>query len=41
LASEILGRMAARIFEDWQQMYGHAIYFLATFVDPERFRGTC
>jgi hypothetical protein len=41
LASHILGRMVARISEDWQQMYGHPIYFLETFVDPERFRGTC
>lgn len=41
LASHILGRMAARISEDWQQIYGHPIYFLETFVDPERFRGTC
>jgi hypothetical protein len=41
LASHILGRMAARISGDWQRMYGHPIYFLETFVDPERFRGTC
>jgi hypothetical protein len=41
LASHLLGRMAARISEDWQRMYGHPIYFLETFVDPERFRGTC
>jgi hypothetical protein len=41
LASHILSRMAARISEDWKQMYGHPIYFLETFVDPERFRGTC
>jgi hypothetical protein len=41
LASHILGRMAVRISGDWQQMYGHPIYFLETFVDPERFRGTC
>ena len=41
LASHILGRMAAEISEDWQRMYGHPIYFLETFVDPERFRGTC
>jgi hypothetical protein len=41
LASHILGRMVARISEDWQRMYGHPIYFLETFVDPERFRGTC
>jgi hypothetical protein len=41
LASHILARMATRISEDWQQMYRHPIYFLETFVDPERFRGTC
>jgi hypothetical protein len=41
LASHILGRMAARISSDWQRVYGHPIYFLETFVDPERFRGTC
>ncbi|HEX6549832.1 MAG TPA: DUF4338 domain-containing protein [Gammaproteobacteria bacterium] len=41
LASYILARMAARISEDGQQMYAHPIYFLETFVDPERFRGTC
>jgi hypothetical protein len=41
LASHILGRMATRISQDWQGMYEHPIYFLETFVDPERFRGTC
>lgn len=41
LASHLLGGMAARISDDWQQLYGHPIYFLETFVDPERFRGTC
>ena len=41
LASHLLGRMGARISGDWQRMYGHPIYFLETFVDPERFRGTC
>src|SRR5881396_1437149 len=41
LASHILGRMAAQIPDDWQRMYGHPIHFLETFVDPERFRGTC
>jgi hypothetical protein len=41
LASHILSRMAARISADWQCMYGHPIYFLETFVDPERFRGIC
>lgn len=41
LASHILGSMARRISRDWQQMYSHPIYFLETFVDPARFRGTC
>jgi hypothetical protein len=41
LASHILGRMASQISADWQRIYGHPIYFLETFVDPERFRGTC
>jgi hypothetical protein len=41
LASHILGRMVARISDDWEQMYGHRLYFLETFIDPERFRGTC
>lgn len=41
LASYILGRIARRLSEDWKGLYGHPIYFLETFVDPERFRGTC
>jgi hypothetical protein len=41
LASHILSRMAGRLSQDWQQLYGHPVYFLETFVDPERFRGTC
>jgi hypothetical protein len=41
LASHLLSRMAARISADWEHSYGHPIYFLETFVDPERFRGTC
>jgi len=41
LASHILGRMARQISQDWEQVYGHPIYFLETFIDPERFRGTC
>jgi hypothetical protein len=41
LASHILGRMAARISTDWESLYAHPIYLLETFVDPERFRGTC
>jgi len=41
LASHILGRMAARLSTDWEQVYAHPIYFVETFVDSERFRGTC
>jgi len=41
LASHILGRMAARISADWEAQYAHPLYLLETFVDPERFRGTC
>ena len=41
LASHILGEMVRRISSDWERTYGHPIYFLETFVDPERHRGTC
>lgn len=41
LASHILGRMARLLSADWQSMYGHPIYFLETFIEPQRFRGTC
>jgi hypothetical protein len=40
LASHILGRMARLLADDWQRVYGHPVYYLETFVDPERFRGT-
>src|ERR1700731_2282766 len=41
LASHILARMAKRLSEDWERLYQHPIYFVETFVDPTRFRGTC
>jgi hypothetical protein len=41
LASHILGRMARQLSADWERVYGHPIYFLETFVDSDRFRGTC
>jgi len=41
LASHILGQIAQRISRDWDDLYKHPIYFLETFIDPERFRGTC
>ena len=41
LASHILGRMAKILSKDWQRIYNHPIYFIETFVDKERFSGTC
>jgi hypothetical protein len=41
LASHILGCMARLLPQDWERIYGHPVYYLETFVDPERFRGTC
>lgn len=40
-ASHILGCMARQLSDDWERHYGHPIYYLETFVDPQRFRGTC
>ena len=41
LASHILGCMARMLPEDWERIYGHPVYFLETFIDPQRYRGTC
>jgi hypothetical protein len=41
LASHILGTMVHRLSGDWERVYGHPIYFVETFIDPTRFRGTC
>jgi len=41
LASHLLGRMSGRLSADWQHLYAHPIYFTETFVDPQRYRGTC
>lgn len=41
LASHILGRVARRIDADWRAKYGHGLAWLETFVERERFRGTC
>jgi hypothetical protein len=40
LASYLLSRIVKAVATDWQSIYHHAIYFLETFVDPERFHGT-
>lgn len=41
LASHLLGRIAKRLSADWQAVYAHPIYFVETFIDPQRFAGTC
>jgi hypothetical protein len=41
LASHILGLIVRRIVSDWQEKYGHPLYLLETFVEKERFKGTC
>ena len=41
LASHLLSRVTATLSRDWERMYGHPIWFVETFIDPERFRGTC
>ena len=41
LASCILGQVARRIRQDWQQAFGHPVLAMETFIDPQRFRGTC
>jgi hypothetical protein len=41
LASHILGAVARRIDGDWQNKYGHGLDWLESFVDRERFRGSC
>ena len=41
LASHLLGAVARRLDADWRAKYGHGIALLETFVERERFRGTC
>jgi hypothetical protein len=41
LASHVLGKVTRALSDDWNRMYGHPVYFAETFIDPERFRGTC
>lgn len=40
LASHLLSRIVRVVSDDWQRVYGHPIYFLETFVDPQKFAGT-
>ena len=40
-ASQILSLNLRHLSEDWHQRYGHPILLVETYVDPERFEGTC
>jgi hypothetical protein len=41
LASHLLGRMTRRISADWQERYGHPVVLAETFVQVDRYPGTC
>jgi len=41
LASHILSQVSRRIRQDWQAKYGQPVWLLETFVDRQRFTGTC
>lgn len=41
LASHVLALSARRVREDWQRLYQTPAYLLESFVDRERFLGTC
>jgi hypothetical protein len=41
LASHILGKISHRLNRDWQEKYQHPVYLVETFVDKERYQGTC
>jgi Druantia protein DruA len=41
LASHLLARCAAIISKDWQSVYAHPVFWLETFIDTSRFKGTC
>lgn len=41
LASHLLATILKRISADWQHKYGHPLYLVETFVEHDRFQGTC
>jgi hypothetical protein len=41
LASHVLGQLGRRVGGDWEERWGYRPVLLETFVDPERYRGTC
>lgn len=41
LGSHILGQVARRVKEDWQERWGYSPVLVETFVDPQRYEGSC
>jgi Druantia protein DruA len=41
LASHLLARCLKRLSSDWETLYHHPVHWVETFVDTERFKGTC
>jgi hypothetical protein len=41
LASHLLALSRRQVSRDWQRVYKHPVFLLETFVDTERFQGTC
>ena len=41
LASHILAKIVRRVSSDWEKKYGHPVCCLETFVECDRFKGTC
>ena len=41
LASRVITLVCERLPQDWQQHFGYPVQVVETFVDPQRFRGTC
>ena len=41
LASHVLGKVCRRLNGDWKSKYNHFVYLVETFVQCDRFKGTC
>ena len=41
LASQLLSQTVKIVSKDWERYFNHPLYYLETFVDTERFAGTC
>lgn len=41
LASHVLGQITRMLPIEWNKLYDHLVYYAETFIDPERFAGTC